>query len=147
MKILMFSPDPNGIPTYSGYLIGAMNKNIEIKYSSNLDDYLDYNIIHIQFEHSLFHPFGLRLIPILIKLKIRGKKIVLTSHTVLSKKEIYARNKFFAFIKKILLPMGEKVMGWFYDKIIVHTNHSKDILIYDYNINSEKIEVIPHGAY
>lgn len=146
-KILMYSPDPKGMPIYSKYLINALKKEkINAEFSPVLN-YKDFNIIHIQFEHSVFHPFGLRLIPSLIKLKLRKKKIIITSHTVLSRKEIYSMNRILRFVKKILLPLDEKLMGFFYDKIIVHTDHSKKILIDNYKIPDKKIEVIPHGVY
>ena len=148
MKVLMYSPDPNGAPVYSRYLIAALKKEgTQAEFHSTLDGYKNYDIIHIQFEHSVFHPFGLRLIPTLIKLKFNRKKIIITSHTVLARKEIYARNEFFASIKRILLPLDEKLMSLFYDKMIVHTDYSKEILMKDYNIQNKKIGVIPHGAY
>ncbi len=143
----MYTPDPKGGPIYSKYLIDALKKeNINAVFSPKLE-YSNFDIIHIQFEHSVFHPFGLRLIPILMKLKLKKKKIIITSHTVLSRKEIYARNKLFVLIKKILLPLNEKLTSLFYDKIIVHTDYARNILINDYGIPGKKVEVIPHGAY
>jgi len=103
--------------------------------------------VHIQFEHTLFHPFGLRLIPMLVRLRIRKKKIVITNHTILARKEIYARNKLIKLIKKILFPLDEILMGLLSDRIIVHTSHAKKILINDYKIPNEKVEVIPIGIY
>lgn len=147
MKILIYNIDSGGIKKYSEYLAGAMKKQgFGVIMSDKIGD-LNFDIIHVQFEHALFHPFGLRLIPLLIKLKIHGKKIVITNHTILSRKEIYARNKFFRFIKKFLFPLDEILMGLLADKIIVHTDHAKKILINDYKIKNEKVEVVPIGIY
>jgi len=147
MKILIYTRDKGGLKTYSEYLALAMKKlGFEVLLSDKID-YHNFDIIHIQFEHSVFHPFGLGLIPSLIKLKLRKKKILITNHTVLSRKEIYSVNKFFRFIKKILLPLDERLMSFFYNKIIVHTDYSKKILINNYKIPDKKIEVIPHGVY
>jgi glycosyltransferase involved in cell wall biosynthesis len=147
MKVLIYNIDKGGLKSYSEYLVNSLIKQ---KKDVTLSDKIDYNncdIVHIQFEHAVFHPFGLRLIPVLAKLKIRKKKIVITNHTILAKKEIYARNKLFLFIKKILFPLDEILMGFLSDKIIVHTSHAKKILIDDYKIPDKKIEVIPHGVY
>ena len=119
MKVLLYDLDKGGIKKYSEYLVGAMKHlNFDITLSNTIKNY-DFDIIHIQFEHSIFHPFGLKLLPLLFKLKLKKKKILITTHTVLSKKEIYARNNFFVLIKKILLPLNEKLMNLFYNKIIV----------------------------
>ena len=147
MKILIYLTDTGGLKNYSEYLVKAIKKqsyNVEI---SNKINYKSFDIIHIQFEHSVFHPFGLKLIPTLIKLKLNKKKIVITSHTILSRKEIYARNKIFTFIKKILLPLDEILMGLLYDKMIVHTDYSRKILINEYHLPNKKIEVIHYGIY
>jgi glycosyltransferase involved in cell wall biosynthesis len=147
MKVLLHSIDQGGINTYSRYLESSMkSQGLNVILSDEINNY-DFDICHIQFEHTLFHPFGLRIIPLLLKLKLKGKKVIITSHTVLSKKEIYSRNKLFTLIKRLLLPLDEWLMSLLYDKIIVHTDYSKKVLIEDYNVPEIKIEVIPHGVY
>jgi glycosyltransferase involved in cell wall biosynthesis len=147
MKILLYNIDKGGLKNYSEYLVREMKKkNLNVILSDKIE-YYGFDIIHIQFEHTLFRPFGLKLIPILILLKIRGKRIVITSHTVLSKKEIYSRNKLINLIKKIIFPLDEFLMGFLSDKIIVHTSYAKKILMKDYKIKKEKIEVIPIGIH
>ncbi len=147
MKVLMYNIDPGGLKKYSEFLVKAMKKlDFNVVLSDKIDNY-NFDIIHIQFEHMLFHPFGLKLIPLLIKLKIHGKKIVITSHTTLSKKQIYARNRLITFIKKILFPLDEKLMGLLSDKIIAHTSYAREIMIKDYKIPNKKVEVICHGVY
>ena len=147
MKVLLYDLDTGGIKKYSEYLIDAMKK---MNFGITLSDKIDYNnfeVVHIQFEHTIFHPFGLKLIPVLIRLKLNGKKIIVTTHTVLSKKEIYARNSLFRLIKKIVLPLDEILMGILYDKVIVHTEYSRNILIKEYHVSSQKIGVVPYGVY
>ncbi len=147
MKVLLYDLDTGGIKKYSEYLVQEMKKmNFDITLTDKIENY-DFDIIHIQFEHSIFHPFGLKLIPLLIKLKLKKKKILITTHTVLSRKEIYARNKLFTFIKKTILPLDEILMGILCDKLVVHTEHSKRVLIKDYHIPSKKIGVISYGVY
>lgn len=147
MKVLIYDKDTGGIRNYSKYLVDSLKKmNFDVVITDNLKNY-EFDVIHIQFEHMIFHPFGLGLMPLLIMLKLKKKKIILTSHTVLAREEIYSRNVFFKFIKQILLPLDEKLMSLFYDKIIVHTDYSKKILMTDYKIPNKKIEVIPHGVY
>jgi glycosyltransferase involved in cell wall biosynthesis len=144
-RVLIYNIDKMGLRTYSEYLVEAMKK---LSFNVVLSDKIDYNfdIIHIQFEHGLFRPFGLGIIPLLIKLKLARKKIVITSHTVLSRKEIYTGSKLAKFFKKILFPLNERLIGFLCDKMIAHTEYAKQVMMNDYKISSKKIEVIPHGV-
>ena len=150
MKVLVYGPPKIGgisLRIYGHYLVSELNKiGIDAEFSDKIR-YRGFDIINIHFEHTLFHPFGLRIIPKLIKLKLKGKKIVLTSHTVLAKKEIYARNKLFTLIKKIILPITEKSLGYLCDKIVVHAVNSKRDLIEDYKIPANKVEALDRGFY
>ena len=147
MKVLMYVTDKGGLKNYSEYLVSAMIKQGRDVTISDKLDYKNFDIVHIQFEHTLFHPFGLKLIPKLMKLKLKKKKIVITNHTILTRKEIYSRNKLFTFIKKFLFPLDEILMGFLSDKIIVHTHHAKKVLINTYETPKSKIEVIALGVY
>ena len=147
MKIIMYENDKGGLHTYSKYLVEALKKKgVEIIITNKILRE-DYEIIHFQFENSLFHPFGLGVIKKMFFPRLRGKKIVLTMHTVLKKDQIYARNFLFKSIKKIILPLTNKLIGIFSDKIIVHSDYLKKILINEYSISKKKVEVIPHGTY
>jgi len=147
MKVLIYNTDTGGIKKYSEFLFNAMKKlNFDVSLSNKIETY-SFNIIHIQFEHALFPPFGLKIIPILINLKIHGKKIVITSHTTLARKEIYAKNKLATAIKKILFPLNEILVGLLSDKVITHTSYAKEIMVNDYGISEKKVEVICHGVY
>lgn len=142
----MYVNDKGGLKTYSKYLVDALKKkNINIITTDNFNE--DVDIYHIQFESSLFHPFGLGIVPRILKLKLKGKKAILTMHTVLSKKEIYARNNFVKIVKIIILPLSNKMICGLCDKIIVHRNFLKKVLVSEYNIDKNKVEVIAHGVY
>jgi len=147
MKVLMYVTDTGGLKSYAEFLVNAMKKQGFNVALSNKINYKDFDIIHTQFDYSLFHPFGLTIIPKLIRLKLNRKKVVLTIHTIPKKKEIYARNKFFTLLKKTILPISTKLIVFFTDKIIVMSNELKANLVLDYKVNKEKIKVIEiaHG--
>jgi len=142
----MYVNDNGGIKTYSTYLTKSLKKKkIDVKITNSFDE--DYPIYHIQFENSLFQPFGMKLIPKIISLKSKGKKIILTMHTVTPKKEIYARNNLIKLLKRIILPVVTKFICRLCDRVIVHREVLKEILIKEYHIKKNKIEVIAHGVY
>ena len=147
MKVLIYNIDKGGLKNYSGYLANSLVKQKNDITLSDKIDYSNYDLVHTQFEHTLFHPFGLKLIPKLVILRMKKKKIVITNHTILKRGEIYSRNRLILFIKRVLLPLDETLMGILSDKIIVHTTYAKKILINDYKIPKEKVEVIPLGVY
>jgi len=145
MKALIYNIDEGGLKSHSQYLSDAMKKlNFDIS-TSNKMDYRNYDVVHILFDYSLFHPFGLGIIPMLMRLKLNGKKVVLTFGVVQPKAGIYARNKFFTTIKKIVLPITHLLLNMFTDKMIVMLPYLKEILQKDYKTNKEKIKVIPVG--
>ena len=145
MKVLMYNKT-NGMVFYARNLADAIRReNINIRLSDKMD-FNKYDIYHIQFEHTVFPPFGLRIIPILILLRLRHKKIIIMTHTVLSRKGIYSRNNFFRFFKKIILPIVEFSIGKLANRIVVHNEECKDILINDYYVQPNKIAIIPHGT-
>ena len=142
----MYVNDQGGLKTYSKYLVSVYKNNkVNIMTTDNFKE--DVDVYHIQFESSLFHPFGMGIVQKILKLKLKGKKVILTMHTVLSKKNIYARNNFIKIIKIIILPLSNKMICTFCDKIIVHRNFLKNVLVDEYNINKKKVEVIAHGVY
>src|SRR3990167_2779646 len=105
MKILIYSADEGGFrTTEKGLSEGLKKLGVDVT-SSNKINYRDYDIVHILFDYSLFHPWGLGIIPKLILLKLNGKKVVLTFGVVQPKEGTYARNKFFTTMKKMTLPV------------------------------------------
>ncbi len=108
-----------------------------------------FDIIHIQHEYNLFGKFtGIKFIPFIFLVKIlTGKKIVITMHTVLSKKEkLFPDIKWWTWIKRNLLyPLDNKIISHFSDYIIVHTELLSDKLSEDYHISKKKLVIIPQG--
>lgn len=146
MKALIYNIDKGGLKSHSQYLFEAMKKlQFDIAVSNKMN-YKDYDLVHILFDYSLFHPFGLCVIPLLARLKLNGKKIVLTIGVVQPKAGIYARNKFYTFIKRLTLPVTHFLINLFTDKMIVMLPHLKEILVKDYKINRKKIELIYVGV-
>ncbi len=74
-------------------------------------------------------------------------KVVMTIGTIPKRKQIYARNKFFTMLKKIVLPISTKLIVSLSDKIVVMSGDMKETLIFDYKIDPNKIDVISHGIY
>lgn len=147
MKILMYTVDTVGIKSIADDITNAMKKmNIYVVCSDKID-YHNFDVVHIHFDYSQFPPWGLGLIPKLIRLKLNNKKVVATIGTILRKKETYARNKFFAHLKNIILSISNPLIAFFSDKITVMVWDMKDTLVEDYKINKDKVEVIPHGVY
>ena len=145
MKVLIYNVDKGGFRSTEAGLSDALKKlNFNVT-TSNKINYKDYDLVHILFDYSIFHPWGLGVIPILMKLKLNGKKTVITFGVVLPKAGIYARNKFFTTIKKLVLPFTHLLLNIFTDKMIVMLPHLKEILIKDYKTNKEKIEIIYVG--
>ena len=143
----MYNIDEGGFKTYSQYLFEGIKKNgVDITYSNKMD-YKNYDVVHLMFDYSKFHPFGLGVIPLLAKLKLNGKKVVITFGVVQPKKGIYARNKIFTLIKKMTLPITHRLLSMFSDKMIVMLSHLKEILVNDYRINPRKVAVIAHGMF
>ena len=147
MKVLIYNIDEGGFKTYSEYLFkGMMEQGYDVTYSDKID-YKKYDLVHIMFDYSKFHPFGLGVIPKMMRLKLNGKKVVFTYGVVQPKAGIYARNKFFTMLKKITLPITHFLLDKFSDKMIVMLPHLKEILVKDYKIKKNKIAVIAHGMY
>ena len=146
MDVAMYVNDSGGLKTYSKYLADALKfKNVKVVIVDNFK--YPSKLYHIQFESSLFHPFGLFIIPKLLFLKLKKIKIVITMHTILSKDNIYSRNNLINFFKKLISPITYILVGKICNKVIVHRKFLKEILIKEYNFSENKIEVISHGSY
>ena len=95
MKALIYNVDEGGFRSTEKGLFDAMKKLKLDVTASNKINYHKYDVVHILFDYSIFHPWGLGVIPILMRLKLKGKKTVLTFGVVQPRAGIYARNKFF----------------------------------------------------
>ncbi len=146
MKVLLYNIDEGGLKSHSQYLFDAMKKLKFDVTSSNKINYKNYDLVHILFDYSIFHPFGLGVIPLLMRLKLNGKKTVITFGVVQPKAGIYARNKFFSIIKKMVLPITHALLNILADKMIVMIPDLGKILVKDYKTNRKKIELIYVGV-
>jgi len=158
MKIAMIHPSSlseKGISNYSKDLIENIKKQGEdieaIQFIqgnpktliNQISKFKKYDLIHLQHEYNLLGFFG---IPYFFFLSIlRKKKLIVTMHTVLSKKEKFTGGKIKSFLRKLLYNVQNRWISWNSRKIIVHSKIFKKILHEEYLIPSNKIEVFPHG--
>ena len=140
-------------------------KNIKLVWSKNLAyPFQIYkqalrdkpHIIHIQHEITMFGYWPTALIfPLLpFLLKMTRARVVITIHAVVTQKQIdlkfietfwLSRKKFMVPLVRIFFRILFKSLGWFSDKIIVHSQGLKEILVEDYHLNRDKITVILEG--
>jgi len=142
MNIVMLYPNENekAIYNYSKDLIKETKvEGIPFKRSFLWFPILYGKSIHIQHEYNLLGGYG---IPFLLLLPITwlfNKKIILTMHTVQSKRK-------HGFIRRTFYSIANFIIKHTAKNIIVHSQVFKDILIIDYGFNEENIFVIRHGV-
>lgn len=143
----MYTVDTVGIKSIADDIANAMKEmDIDVIVSDKLD-YDNFDVVHIHMDYSQFHPWGLGLIPKLIRLRLKKKKVVVTIGTILRKKDTYARSKFIAQLKNIVLSISNPLIALLSDKVTVMVWDMKDTLIEDFHINKNKVAHIPHGVY
>jgi glycosyltransferase involved in cell wall biosynthesis len=166
LVITSYPPRECGIATYSQDLIKALNNKFsesvtfkvcalktgnqdyiypdEVKYvldTSQVTSYLNLaqtindddqiQLVLVQHEFGLYKEQELAFLQMLYEL---SKPIVLVFHTVLPKPDQHLKTE----IKNIIAACRS---------IIVMTNTSANILMYEYGISKQKISVIPHGTH
>lgn len=114
------------------------------------------NIVHFQFEINMYGGIlGAVMFPLLLfMLKVVGVKTVVTTHSVLRRKqydqdfiELFKRNSKIIrpiFLKLFFVYLNNSI-SLFADRIIVHTKMTKNILCEEYKISTDKVTVIPVG--
>lgn len=105
----------------------------------------DYDVIHIQHEYNLLGKYGLPFFLLFFMLAFYECKIIVTMHTILSKKEKFKGSKLKTFLRKVLYFTQNRFINWFSNKIIVHAEFFKEILAEEYGVDKSKIEVLPQG--
>jgi glycosyltransferase involved in cell wall biosynthesis len=161
MKLAMVFPNPSSEKGISKYSLDLL-ENLE-KQGVKIDEFnfiqgkpytlfkkfsllLKCDVIHIQHEYNLLGWFGLPYFFLLGLLKFFRKNIlVITMHTVLSPKEKFKSGKIKTFLRKILYKTQNKWIGWASNKIIVHSKAFRKILVEEYSISKNKVEVFPHA--
>lgn len=112
------------------------------------------DIIHFQHELNMYGGIlTASIFPVLfLVLKLMDYRIVTTVHAAVFKKQVDKKFiKLFhqdsplvkPFVLKVFFYYIYKAASYFSDSIIVHTNLTKQILVNDYGVNAEKINVIP----
>jgi glycosyltransferase involved in cell wall biosynthesis len=118
------------------------------------------NIYHIQFEFLTFgHPISILLLPLLIiGLRITRKKVIITTHCLISINYLsqirfnQGDNRYINFFQRfikffyLIIVLLFNVIGLFSNKIIVHNQLMRDTLVREYGIKNNKIEIISHGV-
>ncbi len=112
------------------------------------------DVIHLQQELNMYGGVSTAaLFPLLLLvLKILRYKLVITVHAAVFKKQIdkefihlFNRNPLFTrptFLKSFFSYIF-KAISVLANKVVVHTNLKKDILVKDYSMNASKIKIIP----
>jgi glycosyltransferase involved in cell wall biosynthesis len=151
------SKSEKGISSYSENLIQNIKKQgtdirgvtfIQGKpfsFAKKISSLFKFDIIHLQHEYNLLGGFGIPYFLFLPLLKLSGKKIIITMHTVLSQKEKFHGKKIKTFFRKILYKTQNKFIDIFSSGIIVHSEYFKKILTKEYNVQEEKITVFHHA--
>lgn len=105
-----------------------------------------YDLIHFQHEYNLLGGYSLPIFLLYTSLLFSCKNVVTTMHTVLSKNEKFNKgNKLKTFLRRVLYTTQNKLIGITSNKVIVHTNFFKDILVYNYGLKENEVEVIPQA--
>ncbi len=107
----------------------------------------DYDLIHIQHEYNLLGYFGLPFFYVYFYLwMFKKKKLVTTMHTIPSKLSQFKSGIIKTFLRKyILYPLQNWLINKASDKIIVHAQFFKDILVNEYHVPANKIQIFPQG--
>ena len=160
MKVAMVFPDfssEKGISKYSTDLIANIKQQgmnvsqitfLNGKSSSlfkRIKELKKCDVIHVQHEYNLLGLYGLPYFLFFPWIESFGKKIIVTMHTVPSKKDIFQGGKLKNSLRKILYVLQNRMIKSISDKIIVHVQSFKDILVNEYYFDGNKIEVFPHA--
>lgn len=108
------------------------------------------DIIHLQHGWLLYgDKFALLLFPLLLMLlRLTGKPIVVTMHTIIGENPRFHESKIVNFMAKIVILFTTRTIVKLSHRIIVHNFLMKRVLedLYSLRKEGEKILVIPHGV-
>lgn len=115
------------------------------------------DIVHLQHEINMYGgPITAVIFPLhVLLLRLSGRKVIVTIHAVVPKKDIdldfletfsWPKNKLLVEIARIVLSYIYTTTSWFSNTLIVHSEHIKSVLISDYMAKRDKVFVIPHGV-
>lgn len=104
-----------------------------------------YDVVHMQHEYNLLGKYGLPFFSFYLLSSFYKFKVITTMHTILSQKEKFKGSKLKTLLRKILYFIQNRWINWFSDKIFVHANFFKQILVKEYGVKPQKIVVLPQG--
>jgi len=110
------------------------------------NEFKNYDVIHIQHEYNLLGWYGLPFFVFYFYMFFSKTKLITTMHTVLSRKEKFKSGKLKTFLRKILYWAQNRLIGRVSDKVVVHANFFKKILVKEYNVPPKKIIMFPQGV-
>lgn len=118
-------------PNEVSYVLETDNENSYLELAENIDRNVNISLVLVQHEFGLFRTNENNFIQLLQTI---NKPIIVVFHTVLPHPN--------AALQKIMRNINNNV-----NFFIVMTNNSSKILVEDYQINADKISVIPHGTH
>jgi glycosyltransferase involved in cell wall biosynthesis len=161
MRAAMVFPTRESEKAISGYsatLTDSMRKNgikiDDVTYTAGnpfsifkkIGKLCNYDLVHIQHEYNLMGGYALPFFFLLIILSIFGNgKVVVTMHTVLSQSERFKHGKLKSFLRKALYFFQNRIINYTSDKIVVHANFFKEILVKEYGVPPKKIQIFPQA--
>jgi len=113
------------------------------------------HIVHIQHEYLAYGPrkYSVLFPVLLLFLRLLRRPLILTMHSVVRREKLtddffflHQTGRRFTAIKKAIMYLFTKAIANLSDAVIVHNDYMRNALIQDYNIEQEKIVVIPHGV-
>lgn len=104
-----------------------------------------YEKVHFQHEYNLMGGFSLPIFMLYVYFLFSGKMVFTTMHTILSKKEKLKGSSLKKFLRRMLYTSQNNFISIISQKVIVHSTFFKNILIKDYGLIKEEIEVIPQA--
>ena len=161
MRIALVFPSRESEKAISGYSVNLFNAFKKNKVDVIAETYTagsplsflkilfklkKYDVIHIQHEYSLLGWYGIPFFFVFLFLGLLKKgKLVITMHTVPSRKQKFRGNFIKNFFRKLLYFFQNWLIKRVSDYIIVHANFFVPILVNEYNFPREKITVLPQG--
>ena len=113
------------------------------------------HIVHIQHEYLAYGPrkYSVLFPALLLFLRFLGTPVILTMHSVVRRSSLTGNFFFlhqtgyrFSTIKKAIMIIFTKTMVNLLDAVIVHNDCMRNALVQDYDVEREKIVVVPHGV-
>ncbi len=133
-KVVAMEDTPSNFRVYPNKVFFKIDKDEISSYkkaAEKINSMKNSPILNIQHEFGIFGgDYGANILKLM---ELTNKKIITTFHTVLSNPE--------EEMNDTVRLLSEKS-----NKIVVMTDIAKSILVSDYSITPEKIEVIPHGV-